>query len=155
MITIAPVLLRIITILLLWTFRVVADIMLIMILIIFTRTLRRFWVEVCWLVMGDTSASGGRFVVSPLNAVLQFTLESSGLNRYSAKVSLQCSTQKKKSTLVSGLIPHQYTGVVHCTLQRLLYAVPCRDWSDWADRLRHTPLCFLLPSSDPARLSQT
>ena len=121
MITIAPVLLRIITILLLWTFRVVADIMLIMILIIFTRTLRRFWVEVCWLVMGDTSASGGRFVVSPLNAVLQFTLESSGLNRYSAKVSLQCSTQKKKSTLVSGLILHQYTGVVHCTLQRLLY----------------------------------
>ena len=155
MITIAPVLLRIITILLLWTFRVVADIMLIMILIIFTRTLRRFWVEVCWLVMGDTSASGGRFVVSPLNAVLQFTLESSGLNRYSAKVSLQCATQKKKSTLVLGLIPHQYTGVVHCTLQRLLFTVPCRDWSDWAARLRHTPLCFLLPSSDPARLSQT
>ena len=69
MITIAPVLLRIITILLLWTFRVVADIMLIMIMIILRRTLRRFWVEACWLVMGDTSASGGRFVVSPLNAV--------------------------------------------------------------------------------------
>ena len=49
-----------------WT---VADTMLIMIMIIFTRTLRRFWVEVCRLVMGDTSASRGRFVVSPLNAL--------------------------------------------------------------------------------------
>ena len=125
--TIAPVLLRIITILLLWTFRVVADIMLIMILIIFTRTLRRFWVEVCWLVMGDTSASGGRFVVSPLNAVLQFTLESSGLNRYSAKVSLHCHPIEK---VYAGFWSHPspihwcctlYLAetVVHCTLQRL------------------------------------
>ena len=72
----------------LWTFRVVADIMLIMIMIIFPRTLRRFWVEVCWLVMGDTSASRGRFVVSPLNALQSYsslveTAKSSGLTAFS------------------------------------------------------------------------
>lgn len=49
--------------------------MLIMIMIIFPKALKRFWVEVCRLVMGDTSASGGRFVVSPVNTQLHCAVQ--------------------------------------------------------------------------------